>query len=93
MNEFIWKVARALFPFLVVGLAYEIFARSGYMKPVLTPSLLDVAATFERLVANGELLQHAAATLARRGSGSSWLPRQVSCSVRSWRAAASWTVS
>lgn len=69
MSEFAGKMARALLPFLVVGLAYEIFARSGYMKPVLTPSLVDVAATFERLVASGELLQHAAATLARLGIG------------------------
>jgi ABC-type nitrate/sulfonate/bicarbonate transport system permease component len=58
-----------LFPFAVVGVVYEIFARSGYMKPVLTPSLINVAETFERLVMNGDLLRHAAMTLMRMGTG------------------------
>jgi ABC-type nitrate/sulfonate/bicarbonate transport system permease component len=69
VSKFIWKVLRSLFPFVVVGLAYEIFARSGFMKPVLAPSLLDVAATFERMVVSGELPRHAAATLLRMGIG------------------------
>jgi ABC-type nitrate/sulfonate/bicarbonate transport system permease component len=69
VSKFIWKVLRSLFPFVVVGLAYEIFARSGFMKPVLAPSLLDVAATLERMVMSGELPRHAAATLLRMGIG------------------------
>lgn len=69
MTGLVWKAARAAFPFLVMAAAYEVFARSGFMKPVLTPSLLDVAATFERLVLSGELPRHAAATLLRMGIG------------------------
>jgi NitT/TauT family transport system permease protein len=69
VKKFAQKMASSLFPFVVVGVAYEIFARSGYMKPVLTPSLFDVAATFERLILNGELLRHAAMTLMRMGIG------------------------
>lgn len=69
MINFSRKVVAALFPFVVVGLAYEIFARSGIMKPVLTPSLLDVTATFERMMMTGELPRHAGATLARLGIG------------------------
>lgn len=57
------------FPFLVVGGAYEIFARSDLMKPVLTPSLLTVTETFGRLLASGILLRHAGATLARMAVG------------------------
>jgi NitT/TauT family transport system permease protein len=69
MSRFIASAARAIFPFLVVGVAYEVFARSGIMKPVLAPSLVDVARTFERLVASGELPRHAAATVLRLGIG------------------------
>jgi NitT/TauT family transport system permease protein len=69
VTSFIRSALRTALPFIVVGLAYELFARSGIMKPVLTPSLVEVAATFERLVANGELPRHAAATVLRLGIG------------------------
>lgn len=63
------RAPQAAFPFLVVAAAYEIFARSGFMKPVLTPSLVTVAATFGRLLISGDLARHAAATLARMAAG------------------------
>ncbi len=39
------------------------------MKPVLTPSLVEVAATFVRLVASGDLVRHAGATVLRMAAG------------------------
>ncbi len=65
MTEVLWRVWRWMFPFLAMATAYEAFARSGVMKPVLTPSLIEVASTFGRLVAGGDLLRHAGATLFR----------------------------
>ncbi len=59
------RLWRWVFPFLVMATVYEAFARSGVMKPVLTPSLVDVVTTFGRLVASGDLLRHAGTTLAR----------------------------
>jgi ABC-type nitrate/sulfonate/bicarbonate transport system permease component len=69
MSRFLGRALRWVFPFLVLAAAYEAFARSGVMKPVLTPSLVEVWSTFERLVASGDLLRHAAATLARMAGG------------------------
>ena len=63
------RTLRTVFPFLVLGATYEAFARSGVMKPVLTPSLVEVASTFYRLVASGDLLHHAGATLLRMAAG------------------------
>jgi ABC-type nitrate/sulfonate/bicarbonate transport system permease component len=65
MKDLCRRPLRTAFPFLVLGGSYELFARSGLMKPVLTPSLVEVAATFTRLVVSGELLRHAGTTLAR----------------------------
>ncbi len=69
MSAFARRAWRAAFPFVVLAGAYEAFARSGFMKPVLTPSLVDVAATFERLVLSGELPRHAGATVLRMAIG------------------------
>jgi ABC-type nitrate/sulfonate/bicarbonate transport system permease component len=69
MRETLRRAWRTAFPFLVVAAAYEAFARSGFMKPVLAPSLVTVAETFGRLLASGDLVRHAAATLARMALG------------------------
>jgi NitT/TauT family transport system permease protein len=62
-------VARTAFPFLVVGVLWEIVARLGVFPQRLFPSLEEVAATFVRLTAAGILPHHALDTVIRLLSG------------------------
>jgi NitT/TauT family transport system permease protein len=65
-----WRgVVRLAYPFVVVGLLWEIVARSGIFSARLFPSLEVVAATFIRLTANGILLHHTAETILRLAAG------------------------
>ncbi len=69
MREALRRAWGTALPFLAAAAAYELFARSGVMKPVLTPDLLAVLGTFARLLGSGEMLRHAGATLARMAVG------------------------
>jgi NitT/TauT family transport system permease protein len=61
-----WReTRRAVVTLLVVAALYEAVARSGLFPAVLLPSLLTVAHTLVGLIADGTMLVHAAATLAR----------------------------
>jgi NitT/TauT family transport system permease protein len=61
-----WRViARNTFPFLVVFAIWEFVARMGLFPPRLFPSLVEVAAAFAQLTANGILLHHALDTILR----------------------------
>jgi NitT/TauT family transport system permease protein len=65
-----WRtVVRGAYPFVVVGLIWEIVARSGMFPPRLFPSLEVIAAAFWRLTANGILPHHAAETILRLAGG------------------------
>ncbi len=65
-----WRVfARTAFPFLVVGLAWEITARLGVFPARLFPSLEEVAYALVRLTVAGILPHHAAETLLRLFAG------------------------
>src|SRR5262245_48893386 len=69
-GEQAWRViARNLFPFLVVGIIWEIVARSGMFPRKLFPPLEDVAAAFWRLTISGILPHHAAETILRLIAG------------------------
>jgi NitT/TauT family transport system permease protein len=56
---------RAAIPFAVVGLAWELVARSGAFPRRLFPPLEDIAETFARLTASGVLPHHALETVGR----------------------------
>jgi NitT/TauT family transport system permease protein len=58
----IWRTA---FPFIVVGLIWEIVAWSGVFPRRLFPTLEEIAATFTRLTLDGILPHHAFDTLLR----------------------------
>ena len=61
-----WRVwARTAFPFLVVGLIWEIVARAGLFPPKLFPTLETIAAAFWRLTVSGILPHHALDTILR----------------------------
>ncbi len=65
-----WRVvARTLFPFAVVGAAWEIVAHLGTFPTRLFPTLEQVAATFVQLTAAGSLPHHALDTLVRLLAG------------------------
>ncbi len=65
-----WRViARTAFPFLVVGIAWEITAHLGVFPRKLFPPLEEVAAAFIRLTANGVLPHHVLDTLVRLLAG------------------------
>ena len=65
-EDAVWRViARTAFPFIVVGLIWEIVARSGMFPPKLFPTLETIAAAFVRLTASGILPHHAADTVLR----------------------------
>ena len=65
-----WRVvARNAFPFLVVGVIWEIVARAGMFPRKLFPPLEDVAATLVRLTAEGILPHHVLDTLLRLTAG------------------------
>ncbi len=58
-------VLNVLFPLVVVGLIWEVVARSGIYTQVLFPPLTDVLRTSARLLGNGVLERHLASTLYR----------------------------
>ena len=65
-----WRiVARNAFPFVVVGIIWEIVARSGMFPRKLFPTLGDIAETFYRLTVSGILPHHAAETILRLIAG------------------------
>jgi NitT/TauT family transport system permease protein len=64
-----WVVARTAFPFVVVGLLWEIVARLGIFPAKLFPSLEEVASVFVRLTAAGILPKHALETILRLLAG------------------------
>jgi NitT/TauT family transport system permease protein len=65
-----WRsVARNIFPFIVVGLLWEIVAWAGMFPPRLFPTLETVAHTFYALTVAGILPHHAIETLIRLLSG------------------------
>ncbi|MFL6822708.1 MAG: ABC transporter permease, partial [Xanthobacteraceae bacterium] len=65
-----WRViARTAFPFLVVGIAWEITAHLGVFPRKLFPPLEEVAAAFVRLTAAGVLPHHVLDTLVRLLAG------------------------
>ncbi len=65
-----WRsAARTAFPFLVVGLAWEIVAHAGVFPPRLFPPLEVIANAFVRLTLSGILPRHAMETLARLVAG------------------------
>jgi NitT/TauT family transport system permease protein len=65
----LWVIARNAFPFLVVGLLWEITAQLGVFPRKLFPPLEEVAATFVRLTAAGILPHHVLDTLVRLTAG------------------------
>jgi NitT/TauT family transport system permease protein len=65
-----WRViARTAFPFLVLGLIWEIVARLEVFPRRLFPPLEEIAAAFVRLTLSGILPHHAADTLLRLTAG------------------------
>jgi NitT/TauT family transport system permease protein len=60
---------RNVFPFLVVGAAWEIVAWMGVFPRRLFPTLEEVGSTFVELTANGILLHHSIETVLRLLSG------------------------
>jgi NitT/TauT family transport system permease protein len=65
----LWVIARTAFPFLVVGLLWEITAHLGIFPRKLFPPLEEVAAAFVRLTAAGILPHHVLDTLIRLLAG------------------------
>lgn len=66
----VWRgIARNLFPFVVVGIIWEIVARSGMFPRKLFPPLEDIAAAFWRLTVSGILPHHAIETILRLTAG------------------------
>jgi NitT/TauT family transport system permease protein len=63
------RVARNLFPFVVVGAIWEVVAHAGLFPPRFFPPLEAIAAVFARLTMNGVLPHHALDTLARLTAG------------------------
>jgi NitT/TauT family transport system permease protein len=65
-----WRiVARTLFPFIVVGGAWEVVAHLGIFPARLFPTLEQVAATFVNLTVTGILPHHALDTVIRLLAG------------------------
>ena len=65
-----WRiVARTLFPFVVVGGAWEVVAHLGVFPARLFPPLEQVAATFVHLTVTGILPHHALDTIIRLLAG------------------------
>jgi NitT/TauT family transport system permease protein len=65
-----WRIiARTAFPFLVVGLAWEITAHLGVFPRRLFPTLEEIAAAFVRLTAAGILPHHVLDTIIRLSAG------------------------
>jgi NitT/TauT family transport system permease protein len=65
-----WRsVALNVYPFVVVGLIWEIVAHLGVFPPRLFPPLETIAATFAHLTITGILPHHTVDTLARLFAG------------------------
>ena len=80
-----WRmVARTAFPFVVVGLMWEITAHLGVFPRRLFPPLEEVAAAFVRLTAAGILPHHVLDTLIRLR------PVLRSPPSSAWRSASPW---
>jgi NitT/TauT family transport system permease protein len=62
-------VARNVFPFLVVGVLWEIVARAGLFPHRLFPTIEDIALSFVQLTISGILPHHALDTVVRLLSG------------------------
>jgi NitT/TauT family transport system permease protein len=62
-------ILRNAFPFVVVGIAWEIVARAGMFPRKLFPTLGDIAEAFWRLTASGILPHHAIETVLRLIAG------------------------
>lgn len=69
MRERLRNVARNLFPFAVVGLAWEIVARAGVFPRRLFPTIEDIASSFIELTVRGILPLHALETVVRLLAG------------------------
>ena len=65
MRRALIPFAEAVFPFIVIGVLWEAFARLGPFPPKLFPGVETIFSTFVRLVGNGILLIHASSTLLR----------------------------
>jgi NitT/TauT family transport system permease protein len=65
MRRALISLAEATFPFVVVGIAWQMFALLGPFPPRLFPGAGTVFATFGRLVADGILPIHALNTILR----------------------------
>jgi NitT/TauT family transport system permease protein len=68
-GERVRVIARNVFPFLVVGVLWEIVARAHLFPEKLFPTLESVAATFVQLTVSGILPHHAIETVIRLLSG------------------------
>jgi NitT/TauT family transport system permease protein len=68
-GERLRAVGRNLFPFVVLGAAWEIVAQLQIFPPRLFPTLEEVAETFVRLTAMGILPMHAFETVLRLSAG------------------------
>ena len=64
-SEWLRAIWRNTFPFVVVGVIWEIVAWSGIFHHRLFPTLEEIAATFVRLTLDGILPHHAFDTLLR----------------------------
>jgi NitT/TauT family transport system permease protein len=64
-----WVAARTAFPFLVLGVIWEIVARLEVFPPKLFPSLVVVGQAFMQLTASGILPHHAVDTILRLLAG------------------------
>jgi len=64
-SERLRAIWRNVFPFIVVGIAWEIAARSGIFHERLFPTLEEIASTFVQLTLNGILPRHAFDTVLR----------------------------
>src|SRR5262245_44463405 len=62
-------VGRTAFPFVVVGVLWEMVAKLQFFPPRLLPSLEAIASTFVRLTVSGVLPHHAADTVLRLAAG------------------------
>jgi NitT/TauT family transport system permease protein len=63
------RVARNIFPFIVVGALWEAVAHFGYFPARFFPPLEAIAAVFVRLTLNGVLPHHAFDTMVRLTAG------------------------
>jgi NitT/TauT family transport system permease protein len=65
----LWSLVHSFWPVLVVALAWQLFALSGIVPRVLTPTLGEIAGAMLRLHEQGTLWIHIGSTLARMFGG------------------------